>query len=252
MLNDRVVLVTGAAGRIGAAVAHGVISHGGRAVLVDVNSSGLTRLEKDLGCENVLAVHADAGSPEEADKCIQESVAHFGKVDAAVHSAYPRSSGWGARFENLEPGFLAEDLSNQLGGSIIFSQRILEYFKETGAGNLVHVSSIQGVAAPKFEHYYGTEMVSPIEYSAIKSAVIAVTRYLAKYYKGKNIRVNCVSPGGILDDQPESFLSQYRESCNSKGMLDAEDVVGTVLYLISDYSNYVTGQNIIVDDGWCL
>lgn len=252
MLNGQVVLITGAAGRIGAAVARGVVSHGGLAVLVDVNSSGVTKLEKELGCENALAVHADAGSPEEADRCIQESVARFGRVDAAVHSAYPRSIGWGTRFEDLGPTFLSEDLSNQLGGAIIFSQRILEHFKGAGAGNLVHISSIQGVAAPKFEHYSDTEMVSPIEYSAIKSAAIALTRYLAKYYKRRNIRVNCVSPGGILDDQPESFLSQYRESCNSKGMLDAEDVVGSVLFLISDYSAYVTGQNIIVDDGWCL
>ena len=120
------------------------------------------------------------------------------------------------------------------------------------SGNLIHISSIQGVSTPKFEHYDGTNMVSPIEYSAIKSGIISVTRYLAKYCKGNGIRVNCISLGGILDRQPQSFLNKYRESCNEKGMLDAEDIVGTVLFLLNDHSKYVTGQNIIVDDGWTL
>lgn len=252
MLNGQVVLITGAAGRIGTAVAHGVVTHGGRAILVDVNQRGVSELEAELGAEYSLAVRADAGDPGGVDKCIAESVARFGRVDAALHSAYPRSTGWGTPFEDLEPEFLSEDLSAQLGGAILFSQRVLRYFEKQGGGNLVHVSSIQGIATPKFEHYAGTAMVSPIEYSATKSALISVTRYLAKYYRGKNIRVNCISPGGILDEQPEFFLSEYRKTCNTKGMLDADDVVGAVLFLMSSYSAYVTGQNIVIDDGWSL
>ena len=95
-------------------------------------------------------------------------------------------------------------------------------------------------------------MISPIEYSAVKSGIIAITRWLAKYHKNKNIQVNCVSPGGILDRQPQSFLKQYRESCTSKGMLDPTDVVGAILFLLSDQSKYINGQNIVVDDGWSL
>jgi NAD(P)-dependent dehydrogenase (short-subunit alcohol dehydrogenase family) len=95
-------------------------------------------------------------------------------------------------------------------------------------------------------------MVSPIEYSAIKSGIIAITRYLAKYYKGTNIRVNCISPGGIIDNQPEIFLKRYLKSCTHKGMLNASDLSGTLIYLLSDFSKYVNGQNIIVDDGWTL
>ena len=82
--------------------------------------------------------------------------------------------------------------------------------------------------------------------------IIAIMHYLAKYCKRRNIRVNCISPGGILDNQPESFLKKYRSSCTSKGMLDPEDLVGALLYLLSDQSRYVNGHNIIVDDGWSL
>lgn len=252
MTQEKVILITGAAGRIGSAIAHGVISQGGKVIFVDVNKTGLGQITTSLSEESYLSIVADAGIPEEADRCVREGMAKFGRIDAAIHSAYPRSAGWGARFENIQQKYLNEDLSGHLGGAILFSQRVLEFFKKQGHGNLIHVSSIMGVITPKFENYTGTKMTSPIEYTAIKAALIAMTKYLAKYYKGNNIRVNCISPGGILDQQPESFLEKYRSCCNDKGMLDAEDLVGTALFLLSDQSRYVTGQNIIVDDGWSL
>ena len=75
---------------------------------------------------------------------------------------------------------------------------------------------------------------------------------MAKYFKGKRIRVNTISLGGIEDRQPEPFLKAYKDFCLNKGMLDAKDVCGTVLFLLSDLSEYVNGQNIVVDDGFTL
>ena len=75
---------------------------------------------------------------------------------------------------------------------------------------------------------------------------------MAKYLKDTNIRVNCISPGGIFDDQPETFLSSYRNKCLNKGMLNPSDLVGTLIFLLSDSSKYINGQNIIVDDGFTL
>ena len=252
MINGMVVLISGAAGRIGSSISHGIIEEGGKVILVDPNEAGLDQITLGLSEECFLTIAADAGIAEALDRCIAAGVEKFGHIDAAIHSAYPRSAGWGTPFENLNQKFLNEDLSSHLGGAIIFSQRILEFFKQQGHGNLIHVSSVLGVLAPKFENYVGTKMTSPLEYTAIKSALIAVTRYLAKYYKGNGIRVNCISPGGILDKQPESFLERYRSNCNDKGMLNACDLVGTALYLLSAQSRYVTGQNLIVDDGWSL
>ena len=105
---------------------------------------------------------------------------------------------------------------------------------------------------PKFDHYQGTSLTSPIEYSAIKSGIISITRWLAKYYKNQNIRVNCISPGGILDHQPISFLEKYRNSCTNIGMLNAKDLVSTISLLLSSQSRAINGQNIIIDDGWSL
>ena len=252
MIENIVVVVTGAAGRIGSAIAKGILSHGGKVILVDVNKYNLERLEESLGSKNVLTIVANVCVPKEVDRCLREGFERFNHIDAAVHAAYPRSAGWGMRFEKIQRKYLNEDLCTQLGGAILFSQQMLEFFSKQGNGNLIHLSSIMGVVAPKFENYVGTEMTSPVEYTAIKAAIIATTKYLAKYYKGKNIRVNCISPGGILDQQPELFLENYRSCCNEKGLLDAEDIVGVALYLLSNQSRYVTGQNIIVDDGWSL
>ena len=129
---------------------------------------------------------------------------------------------------------------------------MIRQFRVQEHGHLIHVSSIQGVAAPKFEHYEGNNMVSPIEYGAIKSGIISITRYLAKYCKGQNIRANCISPGGIIDSQPADFIKKYKNSCTSKGMLEANDLSGTLLYLLSDQAKFVNGQNLVVDDGWTL
>jgi NAD(P)-dependent dehydrogenase (short-subunit alcohol dehydrogenase family) len=252
MLSDNVVIVTGGAGRIGSAVSRKIIECGGRVVLVDINDKQINLLRTEFGSDLCLALNIDVGNEEGVNLVIEKAVSKFGRIDSVIHSAYPRSPQWGNKFEDIKQKYLYQDLSSQIGGSILFAQKVLEYFYNNKSGNLIFVSSIQGFMAPKFEHYKDTNITSPIEYTAAKHSLIGITRYLAKYYKGNNIRVNCVSPGGILDDQPESFLKEYKKACNDKGMLDAEDVVGAFIFLLSDLSRYVTGQNIVVDDGWSL
>ena len=139
-----------------------------------------------------------------------------------------------------------------LGGYFVASQQFSEFFKEQGHGNIINIASIYGVVAPKFEIYENTKMSSAVEYAAIKAGLIHLTKYMAKYFKGLNIRVNALSPGGILDNQPQEFLHAYERVCLNKGMLDQRDLKGSLVYLLSDMSKYVNGQNIIVDDGFSL
>jgi NAD(P)-dependent dehydrogenase (short-subunit alcohol dehydrogenase family) len=95
-------------------------------------------------------------------------------------------------------------------------------------------------------------MTMPVEYAAIKSAIIHLTKYLVKFLKNKNIRVNALSPGGIIDNQNTQFLQQYKKNCSNKGMLEKEDLSGSLLFLLSDMSKQINGQNLIVDDGFVL
>jgi NAD(P)-dependent dehydrogenase (short-subunit alcohol dehydrogenase family) len=95
-------------------------------------------------------------------------------------------------------------------------------------------------------------MTMPVEYAVIKSGVLQLTKYLARYLSGDNIRVNAISPGGIADGQAQPFMEAYRSYCLGKGMLDAGDVSGALLFLLSDLSQFVNGQNLVVDDGFSL
>ena len=251
-MENKVVLLTGAAGKLGKSLSKSILDNNGKIVMADINADKLFNLAKTFPSNRVLAHCCDASKKDDLLILTELASQKFGKIDAAIHSSYPKSKSWGTSFENLEFQNLRDDLASHLGGALIFSQIMIKYFLKQKYGNLIHISSIQGVSTPKFEHYEGTKMISPIEYSAIKAGLISITKYLAKYYKGNNIRVNCISPGGIKDNQDEIFLRNYRKSCNNKGMLDSEDISGLALFLISDDSLFINGQNLIIDDGWSL
>ncbi len=250
------LLITGGAGRIGSATATSALAEGAKVVLADISTERLENFVSSLptSCRSqVHAITADVTSEAGIKVLIDQANSEIGPLTSAVHSAYPISAGWGTTFEELKSSFLNEDLTCQLGGAILFSQQILRHFQSNDIkGDLVHISSIQGISAPKFEHYQGTSMTSPIEYSAIKAGVIAITRWLAKYHSGRNIRVNCVSPGGILDSQPDEFLKRYRASCSNFGMLKADQIAAAVVFLLTPAADAINGQNLIVDDGWSL
>jgi NAD(P)-dependent dehydrogenase (short-subunit alcohol dehydrogenase family) len=175
-----------------------------------------------------------------------------GRIDAVVNNAYPRNSNYGHKLEDVAYVDFCENVDLHLGGYFLVAQQFALFFREHGGGNIINMSSIYGVMPPRFEVYADTPMTMPVEYAAIKSAVIHLTRYFAQYFKGDGIRVNCISPGGILDGQPEAFLKGYNAYCASKGMLDPQDVCGSLIFLLSDASKHVTGQNLVVDDGFSL
>lgn len=254
-LSGKTVLITGAAGRIGSATARLALTSGADVILCDIEGERLGNLGQDLKAiygKKINSIEADVTSEDGIDYLLVRARECAGAVTSAVHSAYPTSAGWGARFERLKAEHLHQDLAMQLGSAILFSQKILGFFQRQGGGDLVHISSIQGIRAPKFDHYQDTNMTSPVEYAAIKAGIISITRWLAKYYANKEIRVNCVSPGGIIDDQPSVFLERYRLSCTNIGMLSSDQVAAAIIFLLSPQSAPINGQNIVVDDGWSL
>jgi NAD(P)-dependent dehydrogenase (short-subunit alcohol dehydrogenase family) len=114
------------------------------------------------------------------------------------------------------------------------------------------MASIYGVVAPRFDIYAGTSMTMPVEYAVIKAGILHLTRYLAQYYKPQAIRVNALSPGGVFADQPADFVKKYNSHTAGGRMLNVDDLTGSLVYLLSSASAHVTGQNLIVDDGWTL
>ena len=256
MLKNKVVVITGGAGLIGKEFVKAVVKNSGIAIIADINEEiGLKvkeNLSKELNSANIDFVRLDITSKASLNQCIQELNNKYQRIDALVNNAYPRNKNYGRHFFDVEYSDFVENTGLNLGGYFTSSQQFALYFQKQGYGNIVNISSIYGVVAPKFEIYENTSMTMPVEYAAIKSGQIQLTKYMARYFRGMNIRVNALSPGGIFDNQPESFLNTYKTKCLNKGMLDKNDLNGTLLYLLSDSSQYVNGQNIIVDDGFCI
>lgn len=256
MLKDKVVVITGGAGLIGKEFVKAVIENGGIAIIADINEQigeeVKKNLSKELNTTNIDFIKLDITSKESLNKCINYLDKKYKRIDALVNNAYPRNKNYGKDFFEVEFSDFVENTGLNLGGYFTASQQFAQYFKSQGYGNIVNISSIYGVVAPKFEVYENTTMIMPVEYAAIKSGLIHLTKYMAKYFKGMNIKVNALSPGGILNNQPEAFLEKYKEQCLNKGMLDNSDLKGTLIYLLSDMSKYVNGQNIVVDDGFSL
>ncbi|ASG68527.1 SDR family oxidoreductase [Francisella halioticida] len=256
MLNNKVVVITGGAGLIGQEFVVAVIENGGTAIIADINENLAAKVAQNLSRKldviSIDFIKLDITSKKSLEECISYADEKYGKVDALVNSAYPRNKSYGKYFFDVEHSDFVENFGLNLGGYFTASQQFAKYFQEQGYGNIVNISSIYGVVAPDFEIYNDTAMTMPIEYAVIKSGLIHLTKYMAKYFKGWNINVNSLSPGGIFDNQPEPFLEKYKEKCLNKGMLDKSDLRGTLIYLLSDMSKYVNGQNIVVDDGFSL
>jgi len=254
VLDDNVVVITGGAGLLGRRFAAAVARAGGIAVIADRDLVAATKVARGLEAEGLQAVAAllDITDQKSIAAMIADVDASCGRIHAVVNNAYPRNANYGRKLEDVTYADFCENVGLHAGGYFLVSQCFAEYFKARGGGNIVNMASIYGVIPPKFEVYDDTQMTMPVEYAAIKSAILHLTRYFAQYFKSDGVRVNALSPGGILDRQPAAFLQSYREHCGTKGMLDPDDMIGALVFLLSDASRYVTGQNLIVDDGFTL
>jgi NAD(P)-dependent dehydrogenase (short-subunit alcohol dehydrogenase family) len=254
-LENKVIVVTGGAGLLGRSFVRTIAEHGGIAVVADVDILAASRIADEISEAHPRGAEAEflnIVNKESILALIDRIHERHGRIDALVNNAYPRNANYGRKLEEVTLEDFCENVNVHLGGYFLVAQQFGLFFKKQGEGNIVNMSSIYGIIAPRFDVYAGTSITMPVEYSAIKSAVVHLTRYFAQYYKGDGIRVNCLSPGGILDGQPELFLQKYNSYCSSKGMLSPRDVADALVFLLSNDSKYVTGQNIVIDDGFSL
>ena len=256
MLNNKIVVITGGAGLLGSSFCECIIEKNGICIIADFNPESGELCKNNLlqkyPSAKIHYIHLDINSKESILSLIENLQSRFGKIDAVVNNAYPRNKNYGRHYLDVDYADFCENLNLNLGGYFLVGQQFSEYFIKQGYGNIINISSIYGVVAPKFEIYDDTTMTMPVEYAVVKSGLIHLTKYMAKYLKEKNIRVNAISLGGIKDAQPESFLNKYKENCLNKGMLAPQDINGTLLFLLSDQSKYINGQNVVVDDGFTL
>ncbi|MFU8833174.1 MAG: SDR family oxidoreductase, partial [Wenzhouxiangella sp.] len=160
---------------------------------------------------------------------------------------------YGRKFEDVSYEDFCENVNLHLGGYFLMSQEISRIMVKQKQGVIVNIASIYGFMAPRFGLYENANFTSPVEYSAIKGGLLSLTKYLASYLGEHGIRVNAISPGGVHNNQPESFVTEYcRKTLIGNRMAEPDDLAGALVFLLSDASRYMTGQNIVVDGGWSI
>lgn len=256
-LSDKTVIITGGAGLIGSAFSKACAEFNANVIVVDINESGGEKLIKDIKREtrniNIIFQKADITDIKEIRYLTDLAIEKFGSIDALVNNAYPRNANYGRKFEDVKYPDFCENIDTHLGGYFLISQEIAKIMIKQGGGNIINMGSIYGSSAPRFDVYEGTDMTMPVEYAAIKGGIINMTKYLASYLGKFRIRVNAISPGGVFADQPKSFVKKYSSKVVLENrMADQDDLIGVLIFLLSDASRYITGQNIIVDGGWSL
>ncbi|GGX84061.1 oxidoreductase [Vogesella alkaliphila] len=253
MLLNKKILVMGAGGLLGSHLVPALLKAGAAVIATDISVAHMQQRLYPQGIDNnqpsLLLRECDITDAEQVKQLLLECEG----LSGAVNTTYPRNKQYGAHFFDVTAESFNENLSLHLGSSFLFMQQSAAYFRQQQRPfSLVNVASIYGVVAPKFDIYANTPMTMPVEYAAIKSAIIHLGKYAAAYVCDSRFRVNTVSPGGIFDHQPEPFLTAYKAQTHGTGMLDVTEVLGSIIYLLSDSSRYVTGQNIVIDDGFLL
>jgi NAD(P)-dependent dehydrogenase (short-subunit alcohol dehydrogenase family) len=251
MLEKKKILIFGAGGLLGSRIVLGALKNGATVIATDIDIEKTTKALSNNGINtkdpSLIITHLDITD----ESAVKDFFNNQDGITGAVNATYPRNKTYGTHFFDVSLESFNNNLSLHLGSAFLFAQQCAIYFKKHQTPiSVVTISSIYGVVAPKFDIYNNTTMTVPVEYAAIKSAILHLNKYIAAYVKDSHFRINSVSPGGIFDNQPKPFLNAYKKNTHGTGMLDKDDLIGSIMFLLSDHSKFITGQNIIVDDGF--
>lgn len=253
-LEDKIVVIAGGAGLIGREISRGFIEQGANVIIASRNekkgeefTKKLNRIYKDRALFHKL----DISSEISVDKLIKNVSSRFSRIDVFINCAWPKTSDWIQNIEEACFDSIKENLIIHLGGYFISCKKMALFMKKQGFGSIINFSSIYGVVGPNFSIYKGTKMTTPPAYPLIKGGIIAMTKYFATYFAKDNIRINCISPGGVYDNHDERFVKKYEQLTPLGRMAKSDEIVGSTLFLASEKaSSYVTGHCLMVDGGW--
>lgn len=256
-MSGKVALVTGGAGLLGKKHAEAIIEQGGEVILADYDLDGAVSAAKELG----NLAHAEYINVLDKES-IHKVVEKYEKIDVLINNAAkdPKVKSSGdispdTRFETMSEDFWSDGIETILRGAFLCSQAVTSKMSKSGGGVILNISSDLGVISPDQRIYQKDntpeemQNVKPITYSVAKWGVIGMTKYLATYFAKKNIRVNCLSPGGVFVDHPEKFVSKLSNLIPMGRMAHADEYKGAIIFLCSDASSYMTGANVIIDGG---
>lgn len=240
-LKNKISVVVGGEGLLGREFVKQIREHGGIAINADINQ------KQDIQNH---AFSCDITEEYSVKALIDAVIKEFGRIDGWINSAYPRTADWGTKIDTISFDSWRKNVDMHLNGYFMCSKLVIDAMLPNKKGSLINIASIYGVVGPDFTVYEGTPMTMPVAYSAIKGGLINLGQYLASYYGKSGIRVNTISPGGIFDNQPETFVNNYNKKVPLQRLGTPADIAPAAVYLLSDAASYVTGHNLIVDGGW--
>jgi len=259
-LTGKVAVVTGGAGLLGQVFCQALVTAGAHVAIVDIDKNKADEIARKISKEQnqkVLAFACDITSPDSVVTMVEDVVNRLGHIDILLNNAASKGSNldqFFAEFENYSLQTWREVMAVNVDGLFLVAQSVGNQMKAQGGGSMIQISSIYGVVAPDQRIYEGSEyngraINTPAIYSVSKAAVIGLTSYLSTYWADSKIRVNTLTPGGIASGQNSEFNKKYSNRVPLGRMGEASELTGALIYLASDASSYVTGQNIIVDGG---
>lgn len=261
-LKGRTALVTGAAGLLGKEFSRTLAQAGAQVVVADMNQAGAEQVANDLQDAGypALAVGVDVTKPESVQQMVEQALKAFERLDVLVCSAAmdPKFDSAHAgqhrnTFEDYPVEAWRQALDVNLTGLFLCAQAAVRPMVAQGRGSIINICSTYGLVGPDqriYERPGQPQQFKPVFYSVTKSGVLGLTRYLATYYAGKNIRANALTPGGIYNDHDETFTRNYSSRTVLGRMAEKDEMNGALLFLASDASSYMTGGNLVVDGGW--
>jgi len=255
-LDGRVALVTGGAGHIGRALCDALAELGAAVAVWDIHPERTTEFAASVTNRygtRAFGCMVDLAQEESLRGAWQRTADWAGRLDILVNcAAYVGTSGltgWATTFDQQSVPTWRQALEVNLTAPFALVQLAAPMLRESGHGSVINVASIYGVVGPNYSLYEGTALGNPGAYAASKGGLIQLTRWLSTTL-APQVRVNCISPGGIERGQNEQFQERYTALTPLKRMGREEDLKGAVAFLASDLSAYVTGQNLMVDGGW--
>ena len=247
-LTEKVAVITGGAGYLGRYFGEALSEAGAKVVFTDLDEDTCRQRAHELSetGADAMGICMDVTEKSSIEKMIKRVQEKFGTIDILVNAAYQHIS---SPFEERTLEDFEKILRISLTGTFLCSQTVGAVMIEQESGNIINIAPIYGMVSDDPRIYGDTGLNNPEVYSASKGGIIQLTRYLAVHLAKLNIRVNCLSPGGVLNKQGDEFVKRYSEKAPLNRMANPEELKGALVYFASDASSYVTGHNLIVDGG---
>jgi NAD(P)-dependent dehydrogenase (short-subunit alcohol dehydrogenase family) len=259
-LGGRTAVVTGGCGILGQRFAEGLAEFGACVALLDLDEQALQKISSEITLRHgarVKGYACDITQPDAIRSAAKAIEAELGPVSILLNNAASKTRDVDAFFAPVATFSLEtwrEIMAVNLDGMFNVAQVFGTMMADRGYGSIVQTASIYGLMAPDQRIYEGSEYLgrainTPAVYTASKAGVIGLTKHLATYWGAQGVRVNTLTPGGVESGQNDTFKQRYGARVPLGRMARADEMVGAMLFLVSDAASYVTGQNIAVDGG---